>query len=89
MTNANAPRAAPLPEFLTTSEAATVLRCSPETIQRRIAAGRLAAVRDGRCLLIPRTAIDAIVAAAVPSHRTTDAAPPAVRLLTAGAGARR
>lgn len=40
-------------EFLTVAEAARRLRCSPRTVRNRIAAGQLAAVREGRRWLVP------------------------------------
>jgi excisionase family DNA binding protein len=49
-------------ELLTIDEAADVLRCSRRTIERRIAFGNLAAIRNGRRILISVTAIRAFVA---------------------------
>lgn len=45
-------------EFLTTDEAADLLRCQPQRIRRLHHEGRLRGVKDGGRLLIPRSAID-------------------------------
>ena len=40
---------------LNKAEAAALMRCSPKTVQRRVAAGKLTAIRDGagRLLFLP------------------------------------
>ena len=40
--------------FMNAKTAATMLGCSPRTVKRRIAAGRIAARRDGRRIVIER-----------------------------------
>lgn len=50
--------AASTPEMLTIDEAAALLRVNPRTVQRAIAAGRIAHVRLSRqTVRIPRTAL--------------------------------
>jgi len=46
-----------LPLFLTPVGAATALGCSRRTVDRRIRARELEAVRNGRMVLIPRAAV--------------------------------
>lgn len=48
------------PQPLTKAEVAAVMRCSPKTVQRRVAAGRLACIRDGagRPLFLPEFITD-------------------------------
>ncbi|HCX85009.1 MAG TPA: helix-turn-helix domain-containing protein [Micrococcales bacterium] len=46
------------PHYLTIRQAADVVGCSPDTIRRMIARGELRAVRFGRLLRIPPTALD-------------------------------
>ena len=55
----------PLParlHLLTLKEAAAVLRISIKTLQRRIAAGQLSAIRDGRMLRITLSEIERYIA---------------------------
>jgi excisionase family DNA binding protein len=49
--------AASLPPLLDRREAASVLRCSTRTLDRRIRLGVLAATRHGDRVLIPRASI--------------------------------
>lgn len=42
----------PLPRLLSLAEAAEVLGCSPKTLQRRIRAGELPVIRDGRLVRV-------------------------------------
>lgn len=51
------------PEFLTLAEAATLLRCHPDTVRERIARGRLPAFRlsNGRTLLLRETDVRALL----------------------------
>lgn len=44
-----------LPQPLNKREAATAMRCSPRTVQRRVSAGQLQSIRDGanRLLFLP------------------------------------
>jgi excisionase family DNA binding protein len=51
-------------QLLTTSEAARELRCSKDTIERRIRDGSLAAVKVGGRWLLSRDVIERVVAAA-------------------------
>lgn len=46
-----------LPPLNSIPETATVLRCSPKTVRRRIALGQLNALRHGARVVIPREAI--------------------------------
>jgi len=48
--------------LFTMDEAAELLRCSKRTIERRVASEELAAVRNGRRVLVPVTAIRAFIA---------------------------
>jgi excisionase family DNA binding protein len=50
------------PLLLTVPEAADLLRCSPRTVERMIAADRLKPVRIGRALRLTRSALDDLVA---------------------------
>jgi len=52
------------PELLTLAEAADILRCSKVTLRRRIAAGKLAAIRDGRLVRISLVDLQAFLRAA-------------------------
>lgn len=45
-------------KLLTVDEAADVMRCSGQTIRRRIKAGELNAVRNGRLLFVPESSIE-------------------------------
>jgi excisionase family DNA binding protein len=47
---------------MTVAEASSVLRCSTRTLRRRIAAGALPVVVDGRRALIRRCDLDAYIA---------------------------
>lgn len=48
------------PQALTKAEAATALRCSERTVQRRVSAGQLTHIRDseGRLLFLPEFIAD-------------------------------
>jgi len=48
-------------ELLTVREAAQMLRVNPITIRRYIASGRLAAVRVGKGIRVPRESLDQFV----------------------------
>ena len=48
-------------ELLTVQEVARLLRVSPITVRRHIASGRLAAVRAGRQVRVPRESLDAFL----------------------------
>jgi excisionase family DNA binding protein len=60
--------------LVTIQEAAVLLRVSPVTIRRHVAAGRLPAVRVGRQIRIERDALDDFAApvSAQPSRASTD-----------------
>jgi excisionase family DNA binding protein len=47
-------------DLLTVQETAEMLRVNPMTVRRYIASGRLAAVRIGRRIRVPREALDAL-----------------------------
>lgn len=51
------------PSLMTTAEAATFARLTPETLREWIATGRLAAVRAGRSYRIQRTDLEAALTA--------------------------
>jgi excisionase family DNA binding protein len=53
---------APRLRLLTLKEAAEVLRVSIKTLQRRISAGQLSAIRDGRMLRITLSEIERYIA---------------------------
>lgn len=61
-------------ELITIQEAAVLLRVSPVTVRRHVAAGRLPAVRVGRQIRIERDALDDFAApvAAPPSQASAD-----------------
>lgn len=59
-------------ELLTVQETAHLLRVSPITVRRYIAAGRLAAVRVGRGVRVRREALEAFVAPVIPPHLRDD-----------------
>lgn len=46
-------------KLYTVDEAADAMRCSGQTIRRRIKAGELNAVRNGRLLFVPESSIEA------------------------------
>jgi excisionase family DNA binding protein len=52
------------PQLLTTAETAEALRCSVDTVQRRIKDGSLPAVKVGRQWLVSRDVVERVVAAA-------------------------
>lgn len=52
------------PQLLTLDEAADVLRCSRSTVERRLRAGSLPAVRHGRRVLVDESDLRAFVLAA-------------------------
>ena len=53
----------PLPRLLPLAEAAEVLGCSMKTLRRRIAAGELPVIRDGRLVRVHPTDLARYVAA--------------------------
>ena len=53
--------AMPEVELLTANEAAVLAGVSPDHIRRYVATGRLTAVRDGRMIQIPRSAVQKLV----------------------------
>jgi len=53
---------APRLQLLTLKEAAAILRISIKTLRRRIAAGAISAVRDGRMLRIALSEIERYIA---------------------------
>ncbi len=54
-TDHDAPTPSATSELLTTSEAATLARVTPETVRAWVSAGRLAGHRSGRRLLVRRS----------------------------------
>jgi excisionase family DNA binding protein len=52
----------PAPQLLTVNDAATVLRCHPRTVRRRIAAGVLTAVREQDRVVIRADDLDRYIA---------------------------
>jgi excisionase family DNA binding protein len=53
---------APRLQLLTLQEAAAILRISIKTLRRRIAAGQLSAIRDGRMLRITLAELERYIA---------------------------
>jgi excisionase family DNA binding protein len=53
----------PLPRLLSLEETREILGCSPKTLQRRIKAGELPVVRDGRLVRVHPQDLDRYVAA--------------------------
>jgi excisionase family DNA binding protein len=53
---------APRLQLLTLKEAAAILRISIKTLRRRIAAGQLSAIRDGRMLRITLAELERYIA---------------------------
>ena len=62
------------PRLLTLDEASGVLRCSRSTVERRIAAGLLPAVRLGRLVLVDEADVRRMVLAAKHRHSPTGGA---------------
>lgn len=59
-------------ELLTVRETADLLKLSPVTVRRFIAAGRLPAVRVGRAVRVSREAINGLLEPMVPRHLRDD-----------------
>lgn len=58
--------AAPFPEVLTVDEAAQFLRISRQSAYQAVRAGEIPVVKIGRRLLVPRAALERMLAAEAP-----------------------
>lgn len=56
-------------DLLTANDAAVIVGVSPDLIRRYVASGRLASVRQGRNILIPRESAEKLVKQCMGCHR--------------------